>query len=179
MVSFIGVSLVQGFTMSFVTSHCRQWQCHQTCHHKQLWVLSGKCVSMPILWITLILTPLVQPLTEHIQPIQLSAHLSSLDTDMITATLTGGSRTTTLQLMNQQRTEAELIILMSSNKLSIFLTVIIEERAWIAVQVCARVSDNWLQHKAVGVVCNCGRECPEEGTCLVHKAIRSLIVFTL
>lgn len=173
MVSFIGVSLVQGFTMSFVTSHCRQWQCHQTCHHKQLWVLSGKCVSMPILSITLTLTPLVQPLTEHIQPIHLSAYLSSLDTDMITA---GGSRTTTLQLMNQ-RTEAELIILTSSNKLSIFLTVIIEEGAWIAVQVCARVSDNWL-HKAVGVVCNCGRECREEGTCLVHKAIGSLIVFT-
>jgi hypothetical protein len=60
---------------------------------------------------------------------------------MIAATLTGGSRTTTLQLMNQH-TEAELIILMSSNKLSIFPTVIIEERAWIAVQVCARVSDN-------------------------------------
>jgi hypothetical protein len=176
MISFIGVSLVQGFTMSFVTSDCRLWQCHQTCHHKQLWVLSGKCVSMPILWITLTLTPLVQPLTEHIQPIHLSTHLSSLDTDMITAILTGGSWTTTLQLMNQH-TEAELIILMSSNKLSIFLTVIIEERTWIAVQVCARVSDNWL-HKAVGVVCNCGRECWEEGTCLVHKVVRSLIVFT-
>jgi hypothetical protein len=28
------------------------------------------------------------------------------------------------------------------------------------------------------VVCNWGRECREEGTCLVHKAIGSLIVFT-